>query len=119
MDDQPARGEQAVALGHDAPHRRIAGLVDQDVADDQIEAFILEAGLPDRTAEIAALREAAMPFGAGGSAPKIVEIVAADFERGAGVDAAGQGLGPSVLVDPSTVTETAWERQPGREPIND
>lgn len=81
--------------------------------------FILEAGLPDRTAEIAALREAAMPFGAGGSAPKIVEIVAADFERGAGVDAAGQGLGPSVLVDPSSVTETAWERQPGREPIND
>jgi hypothetical protein len=39
--------------------------------------FILEAGLPDRSAEIAALREAASPY-PGESAARIVEIVAAD-----------------------------------------
>jgi hypothetical protein len=81
--------------------------------------YLIEAGLPNRATEIAALREAAMPFGVGGSAPKIIEIVVNDFVRGAGVDENGQGLGPSPLVDPSVVTETAWERQPGREPIND
>ena len=65
--------------------------------------FILEAGLPDRTAEIATLREAASPY-QGESAARIVEIVAADH---------------SSLVDPTTVTEVPWERQPGREPLDD
>jgi hypothetical protein len=65
--------------------------------------FILEAGLPDRTAEIAALREAASPY-PGESAARIVEIVAADH---------------SGLVDPSLVTEVPWERLPGREPLDD
>jgi hypothetical protein len=65
--------------------------------------FILEAGLPDRSAEIAALREAASPYPAE-SAARIVEIVAADH---------------SGLVDPSLVTEVPWERQPGREPLED
>jgi len=70
--------------------------------------FIREAGLPDRTTEIARLREAALPFGVGGAAPRIIEIVAADFIGG-----------PSPLVDASLVTETPWERQPGREPLID
>jgi hypothetical protein len=65
--------------------------------------FILEAGLPDRTAEISGLREAASPY-PGESAARIVEVVAADR---------------SGLVDPSLVTEVAWERQPGREPLDD
>jgi hypothetical protein len=65
--------------------------------------FILEAGLPDRSAEIVALREAASPY-PGESAARIVEIVAADH---------------SGLVDPSLVTEVPWERQPGREPLDD
>jgi hypothetical protein len=65
--------------------------------------FVLEAGLPDRSAEIAALREAASPY-PGESAARIVEIVAADH---------------SELVDPSIVTEVPWERQPGREPLED
>ena len=65
--------------------------------------FVLEAGLPDRSAEIAALREAASPY-PGESAARIVEIVAADH---------------SGLVDPSLVTEVPWERQPGREPLDD
>ena len=65
--------------------------------------FILEAGLPDRSAEIAALREAAAPY-PGESAARIVEIVAADH---------------SGLVDPSVVLETPWERLPGREPLDD
>jgi len=65
--------------------------------------FVLEAGLPDRSAEIAALREASSPY-PGESAARIVEIVAADH---------------SELVDPSIVTEVPWERQPGREPLDD
>ena len=65
--------------------------------------YILEAGLPDRSAEIEALREAASPY-PGESAARIVEIVAADH---------------SALVDPTTVTEVPWERQPGREPLED
>ena len=65
--------------------------------------FILEAGLPDRSAEIEALREASSPY-AGESAARIVEIVAADH---------------SALVDPAEVTEVPWERQPGREPLDD
>jgi hypothetical protein len=65
--------------------------------------FVLEAGLPDRSAEIAALREASSPY-PGESAARIIEIVAADH---------------SGLVDPSMVTEVPWERQPGREPLDD
>lgn len=73
--------------------------------------FILEAGLPDRTAELSALRAAATPF-AGNAATKIVEIVAQQAVSGPG----GQ-LPP--LVDPSLVTETPWELQEGREPLID
>jgi hypothetical protein len=73
--------------------------------------FILEAGLPDRTAELSALRAAAAPF-AGNAATKIVEIVAQHAVSGPG----GQ-LPP--LVDPSAVTETPWELQEGREPLID
>ncbi len=73
--------------------------------------FILEAGLPDRTTELAALREAATPF-AGKAATKIVEIVAQHATSGP-----GNSLPP--LVDPSLVTETQWELQPGREPLID
>jgi hypothetical protein len=73
--------------------------------------FILEAGLPDRTAELSALRAAATPF-AGNAATKIVEIVAQHATSGPG----GQ-LPP--LVDPSLVTETPWELQEGREPLID
>jgi CDP-glycerol glycerophosphotransferase (TagB/SpsB family) len=65
--------------------------------------FILEAGLPDRSAEIAALREASSPY-PGEAAARIIEVVAADH---------------SGLVDPSTVTEVPWERRPGREPLDD
>jgi hypothetical protein len=65
--------------------------------------FILEAGLPDRSAEIAALRAASSPY-PGESAARIVEVVAADH---------------SGLVDPSLVTEVPWERRPGREPLDD
>ena len=54
-------------------------------------------------AEIAALRDASSPY-PGESAARIVEIVAADH---------------SELVDPATVTEVPWERQPGREPLDD
>jgi hypothetical protein len=73
--------------------------------------FILEAGLPDRTAELSALRAAATPF-AGNAATKIVEIVAQHATSGPD----GQ-LPP--LVDPSAVTETPWELQEGREPLID
>lgn len=68
--------------------------------------FLREAGLPAREVEVAALRAAAMPF-AGEAASRIVEIVAADYASG------------SALVDPTTITEVAWERQPGREPLID
>jgi len=65
--------------------------------------FILEAGLPDRSSEMAALQAAASPH-PGQSASRIIEIVAADR---------------STLVDPTAVTEVPWERQPGREPLDD
>jgi hypothetical protein len=68
--------------------------------------FLREAGMPSRVEEIAALRAAAVPF-AGEAAARIVEIVAADFASG------------STLVDPSAISEVAWERQPGREPLID
>ena len=55
-----------------------------------------------RASEINALRAAAMPF-SGEAAERIVEIVAAD---------------ESGLVDASVITETAWELQPGREPLD-
>ncbi len=73
--------------------------------------FILEAGLPERTAELSALRAAATPF-AGNAATKIVEIVAQHATSGP-----GSQLPP--LVDPSLVTETPWELQEGREPLID
>jgi CDP-glycerol glycerophosphotransferase (TagB/SpsB family) len=71
--------------------------------------FIREAGLPDRSAEIEDLRLAANPY-AGQVAARMIEIVAADAVRGPA------GSLP-VLVDPALITETAWELQPGREPV--
>ena len=62
----------------------------------------LLSAMPDRSAEIAALRAAAMP-NAGQTAARIVEAVAADA---------------SGLIDPATVTEVPWELQPGREPLD-
>ena len=63
-----------------------------------VEAFdeIKTHGLPDRSAEIATLRQAACP-NPGESAKQIVEIVAADSAAGAG------------LVDASLVTQLSWE----------
>ena len=62
----------------------------------------LLTALPERSAEIAALRAAAMP-NAGQTAARIVEAVAQDA---------------SGLIDPATVTEVPWELQPGREPLD-
>lgn len=62
----------------------------------------LLAAMPHRSAEIAALRNAAMP-NAGQTAARIVEAVAADA---------------SALIDPASVTEVPWELQPGREPLD-
>ncbi len=82
---------------------------------DQLDGVLGELASPtpaasvDRAAEIAALRAAAMPF-AGESAERIVATVAADF----GADGSG-----SPLVDPALITETPWELQAGREPLND
>ena len=71
--------------------------------------FIREAGLPDRAAEIEQFRLAANPF-AGEVSSRIIELVAADAVSGVG------GTLPP-LVDASLITETAWESQPGREPL--
>lgn len=72
----------------------------------ELDELLIGAGgadaMPDRSAQIAALREAAMP-NAGQTAARIVEAVAADA---------------SGLIDPATVTEVPWELQPGREPLD-
>ena len=60
------------------------------------------SGMPERSAQIEALRVAAMPH-AGKTAARIVEAVGADT---------------SDLIDPATVTEVPWELQPGREPLD-
>jgi hypothetical protein len=69
----------------------------------ELDGLLLGAGaMPDRSAQIAALRAAAMP-NAGQTAASIVEAVAQDA---------------SVLIDPAAVTEVPWELQPGREPLD-
>jgi len=69
----------------------------------ELDGLLLGAGsMPDRSAQIAALRAAAMP-NAGQTAARIVEAVAEDA---------------SVLIDPANVTEVPWELQPGREPLD-
>lgn len=70
--------------------------------------FIREAGLPDRAAEIEALRQAACPY-PGKTAERIVELV---------IEHASSGPGGSLpaLIDPTEPTDLAWEFQPGREP---
>lgn len=69
----------------------------------ELDELLIGAGgvdaMPGRSAQIAALREAAMP-NAGQTAARIVEAVAQDA---------------SELIDPSTMTEVPWERQHGRE----
>jgi CDP-glycerol glycerophosphotransferase (TagB/SpsB family) len=64
---------------------------------------IRQHGLPEYYREINRLRDAAQPF-PGKAAAKITEIVAEDFAVG------------TPLVDPSVVTEIAWENRPGAEP---
>ena len=71
--------------------------------------FIREVGLPDRSAEIEDLRLAANPY-AGQVASRMIEIVAAD-------SVSGPGGSLPVLVNSALITETAWELQPGREPL--
>jgi hypothetical protein len=78
-----------------------ANVVLNEVSD--IDGLLMGMGaLPDRSAQIAALRAAAMP-NAGQTAARIVEAVAQDA---------------SVLIDPASVTEVPWELQPGREPLD-
>jgi hypothetical protein len=67
---------------------------------------VREHGLPDYSAEIRRLREAARPF-PGQAAARIVESVAADFAAG------------TPLVDKSIVTEVPWESRPEAEPAWD
>lgn len=71
--------------------------------DDALEA--VRADRKNRAVEIKALQEAALPY-PGSAAKKIIETVCEDFYSG------------SELIDPSTITETAWELQPGREPLD-
>jgi hypothetical protein len=68
---------------------------------------VAKNGLPDRTAEIKKLIEASSPY-PGESAKRIVEIVYQDFVNG-----------PSKLIDKASITSTAWEHVPGREPFED
>jgi hypothetical protein len=69
----------------------------------ELDGLLLGAGaMPDRSAEIAALRAAAMP-NAGHTAARIVDAVATD---------------KSELIDPESVLEIPWELQPGREPLD-
>lgn len=69
-----------------------------------IETFnaITAEGVPDFSAEIEILRDAAQPY-PGQAAEKIVEVVVADCET------------KTPLVDKSTITEIAWESRPGAE----
>lgn len=64
---------------------------------------ISEHGLPDYSAEIDALRDAAQPY-PGEAAKKIIEVVLEDYEA------------QTPLVDKSLITEIAWESRPGTEP---
>jgi hypothetical protein len=59
-------------------------------------------GLPDFSKEIQQLREAAMPY-PGEAAKRIVDVVLKDYRAG------------TPLVDPSAITELAWENRPGTE----
>lgn len=69
-----------------------------------IEVFtaIVSDGMPDYSAEIDTLRDAAQPY-PGQAAEKIIEVVIADYEA------------KTPLVDKSTITEIAWEARPGTE----
>ena len=69
-----------------------------------IETFnaITSDGMPDFSAEIEILRDAAQPY-PGQAAEKIVEVVIADYAA------------KTPLVDKSTITEIAWESRPGTE----
>jgi hypothetical protein len=69
-----------------------------------IEVFnaIASAGIPDYSAEIDTLRDAAQPY-PGQAAEKIIEVVIADH------------VARTPLVDKSTITEIAWEARPGTE----
>ncbi len=59
-------------------------------------------GLPDYSAEIDTLQDAAQPY-PGEAAKKIVEVILDDFESG------------TPLVDKSLIKELAWENRPGTE----
>ena len=76
---------------------------------DEFEALfdqIRTVGMPERSDEIAALAASARPF-PGEAAKRIVDLVLADSEA------------KTPLIDPSQVTETPWELEPGREPFTD
>ena len=65
-------------------------------------------GLPDRSSEIKALQEVSSPY-PGESAKRIVETVFQHFNSPSG----------KALIDPDSISETAWEFVPGREPFED
>ncbi len=70
-----------------------------------VQRFIEGEALPDRSAEIDALRAETMP-NPGRSAALIVDALLAHWASDPG------------LVDPSSITDVAWELQPGREPLD-
>lgn len=70
-----------------------------------VQRFIDGEALPDRASEIAALRAETMP-NPGHSAELIVDALLAHWASAPG------------LVDPSLITDIAWELQPGREPLD-
>ena len=67
---------------------------------------IIAHGMPDHSEAVAELAASARPF-PGKAAERIVELVAQDHAAG------------TPLVDASSVTELAWENEPGREPLVD
>ena len=70
-----------------------------------VQGFIDGEALPDRSAEIDALRAETMP-NPGRSAALIVDALLAHWAT------------EPALVDPSRITDLAWELQPGREPLD-
>ena len=69
-----------------------------------VEVFnaVTEDGLPDYSAEIETLRDAAQPY-PGEAATKIIEVILDDFEK------------QTPLVNIGAITEIAWENRPGTE----
>jgi CDP-glycerol glycerophosphotransferase (TagB/SpsB family) len=85
-----------------AANIRINSFEQFEMVFDEIRAH----GLPEYYAEIGRLRDAASPH-PGEAAAKIIEVVVEDFAA------------ETPLVNPSVVTEIAWENRPGAEPAWD